>query len=211
MSADFAVFLAETDKTAAAIKYYKKIMAEYESSASFRKLVKVHSSGTVSPLVPFIPCENFQGGTITLSKSGNALKLRAVCRENDLAQVQTLCRKNHEGNIWCDDVVEFFIGDPEQESSYIHLAVNSAGVYRVQLNKKENTGIRLETKSFKGKDFWGVEVTLPESSLSSVMKNGKVKFGAFRFRPSPKQMSALQKSASGNFHDPSGRITLQLR
>lgn len=212
LSADFAEFTSMVRKASADIAHYKKLLAEHKKALPNLKLVKLGTGTKSFFFVPFKGGENFQETKLSVSRSGNTLKLSVTCRENQMSKLRVRCLKNHEGNIWGDDVIELFFGNPGSKFPYIHLAVNPSGVYRAQLNsdsgKKELFWGKGNIKAFRGSDQWHLEITLPMKNLTPVIHNGRIKFGAFRHRENLRQFSGILNS-NGNFHDFSGWITLQ--
>lgn len=213
LSAEFDLFLKEVEKTAAAMAVYNKLIAEYRKNLPGYRMIDLKSGARTLPLIPFFASADFQQSSVTLSRSSDGITVKAVCREEQMSKIQTLCKKNHQGNIWSDDVIEFIFGNPEQNKPYIHLAVNAAGVYRAQLNndagKHDILTPGLKVTHSKGADRWEFQIDVPSQFLAPVSAGGKVKFGAFRYRPSGRQTSGVKKPDSGNFHSDSGRIMLQ--
>ena len=217
---DFDNFMKTVAETGPSVEKYKKAMKEYNDSAAKRKLVKLSEKPVEFPLIPYAVYDDFQETAIQLSQVKDVFRFKAVCKEKDIAHLRAVCTVNHNGVIWVDDVVEAFISGTKSAYPYIHLAVNSKGVYRVQLNTGSTKAVEItdfvvKTKGSVGKDAWSVEVEIPLKSLASLIKDKQLKVGFCRNRANvgkrPGQMSSLQKCLTGGFHSESGRMPVQFQ
>ena len=136
-----------------------------------------------------------------------------------MASLRAFCNENHTGMIWSDDAIEVFFGSTTAPFPYIHLTLNSKGIYRMQLNTAPGkvtdiTNVALKTKGYTGKDEWGVEAAVPLKALKKLIKDKKFKVGFCRCRhmtgKRQTQFSGVQKSLAGSFHDDTARFTVQI-
>ncbi|MBR2873800.1 MAG: DUF4838 domain-containing protein [Lentisphaeria bacterium] len=219
LSADFANFIKVIEKTAPSVARYKKAIKEYEAAAAKRKLVKLSVNPVEFPLVPFKIYDDFQEGSVKIRQQGEDFRFTALCKENKMASLRAFCNENHTGMIWSDDAIEVFFGSTTAPFPYIHLTLNSKGIYRMQLNTAPGkvtdiTNVALKTKGYTGKDEWGVEAAVPLKALKNLIKDKKFKVGFCRCRhmtgKRQTQFSGVQKSLTGSFHDDTARFTVQI-
>lgn len=220
LTADFDNFTKTVSQIGPAVRKYLDAMKVYHASAAKRKLVKLSAGEAEFPLVPFAAYDNFQTAAIKIRQEKEDFKFKIVCRENDMANLRAECKTNHTGQIWSDDAIELFFGVPDAAFPYIHLTLNSRGVYRAQLNTAVGKAVDLpkfaiRTKANVGKADWSVEGTVPLKSLAPVLKGKSIKLGVCRNRPATSsrksQFSGVQRTISGGFHSETGRIPVQFR
>lgn len=220
LSADFSLFIKSLTPTGPAAERYFKAVAAHDAAAAQRKLVKLSEQAVEFPFVPFVLYDDFQDAAARLSQEKQNFKFRITCRENQIKTLRAACRKNNSGDLWSDDVVELFLAPAETLYPYIHLALNSRGIYRVQLNTAPGKAadlpdFKVKTQAGVSKDRWFVEGVISLPQLKSVMNGKRMQLGICRNRPGigkrKTQLSGVQRSATGAFHSASGRFTVEFR
>lgn len=92
------------------------------------------------------------------------LYLGVKCVEPHLSALVTKVHV-HDGPVWRDDCVEFFIDANHDHATYWHFIVNSAGV-RYEAFKLDSTWtVPWEAATSKGPNAWYVEAAIPFASL----------------------------------------------
>jgi hypothetical protein len=118
--------------------------------------------------------------------------------------------KGHDGNLWADDSIEFFIWPDFLNPIYYHFSANSAGVRFEQkrifdnitgerVSSRVNWDIKWIAKAKYEKDAWTLEIAIPLSELGikpegikavrfNICRNivpGKTRFSTWSFLPEP--------------------------
>ena len=220
LSADFDNFVAVVAKTATDVKLYKEMLKAHDAAAPARKLVKLSEKAISFPLVPLKIYEDFQKAQVEISQNKGNFKFKFVCRENRMEHLKAGCTTNHVGVIWGDDTVEIFFSAPGKPYPYIQIAVNSKGIYRVQLNSAPGNSRELHDFNFKAagsaaKESWSLEGEIPFKLLSAVSSGKTLQVSLSRHRTNngkrQMQLSSVQRSPAGGFHDPENRFTVEYR
>ena len=217
---DFARF--EGQASAAIPKGFTAESLEKFQAEQLRRLPLLKLTGKVQNMqfIPFSLYQGFQATRVGLVKTDGKLVIKADCSEQNVRKMVAKSTANHTGEIWSDDVLEIFFSAPGTATPYLHLAVNSRGVYRLlECDKAGKTSDRKDfpvTASAAVKPgMWNAEVVIPLAELQKIAVNGKIAVGMYRFRPPRKgermgQSSCLQKPFGGSFRDLTGRFEIEL-
>ena len=89
------------------------------------------------------------------------LYLAYVCLQRNTSSLVAECRK-HDGPVWRDDSVEFFVTPPASSETFYQIIVNAAGVtYDAGGSKQTKWNPALRAQVVKGDRFWTVEMAIP--------------------------------------------------
>lgn len=102
---------------------------------------------------------------------GKALYLAFICREPEMGKIKAELRDM--GNLWAEDSIEIFLF-PEGADTYFQFIVNAIG------SRWNGMGMGIpfplgdwEAKSYKGKDFYSLEIKIPFTVLGREPKAGE--------------------------------------
>lgn len=136
--------------------------------------------------------------TFRVLYTAKALWIAIECREPDMAQVQTA-----KDDIWEADSVEIYIQQMESDPCW-QAIVGVDGARAVYLIPEEQLGVTsLETKTFRGPDFYSVEMMIPFDLLGVQPQPGTVwRFNIARNATTPgADRYSTWSRLSGSFHE----------
>lgn len=216
---DFMAFVQKSADCSKGIANEKELAELFRSFAERHPAVKLSEKPCDIKFRNFAFYRDYQKTDCKVYRKGDALILDAVCYENQMDELVIACKKNHQGQIWNDDVLEIFFGKAGQQEPYIHVTVNAGGFYRVIRRsggaEKEMNSVTLTNTRVTGKDHWQMQIAMPLAPLAELTTDGKIQMAVYRHRPArngdKNQMSGAQKPLTGAFRDISGRFELQLQ
>lgn len=142
-----------------------------------------------------------------LGTDGEYLYFSAWCEEPDMDSLAISAAGPDNMNVWRDDAVSLvLVADDE---FHYHFTFNPAAAYVDQDRTVPGLeGIRwqsdLEAATFKGENFWSVEVRIPLASISenlpSTSAPWRINVGRERPRPGDRQVWMFVPTANQNFH-----------
>lgn len=118
----------------------------------------------------------------------------------------------HDGDVWVDNEMEFFIHHPYLNQDYYHICITSGGNYYDGYkiwgvsNEDDKWSSKVEFKVRKNKDSWCIEMRIPTSTMRMKCKRGDVwKINVARSRRIEGGRygieNELSSSAGGRFHN----------
>ena len=129
--------------------------------------------------------EKAENTAVSLRHDGKNLYLTFRCAEPTPDKMRAKYAK-HDSNVFLDDSVELFIlpqYGPEDDQIYYHIAVNSAGCVtdtkhiRRRFNhindRYEDWNANLQVVPEKGKQFWGLKITIPLKDIGLTGRIGE--------------------------------------
>ena len=107
------------------------------------------------------------------------LYLKIQCMEPEMKKLKAT-GKVHDVDVWKDDNVEIFINPERQGEIFAQFAVSPSGVmYDAKINGRARDAnwnpANIKIKSFRGTDFWGVELKFPIAVFVSLFPDLKGK------------------------------------
>ncbi|MBP5182381.1 MAG: DUF4838 domain-containing protein [Lentisphaeria bacterium] len=100
------------------------------------------------------------------------------CMEPDVDKLREDTKEDHDGKVWNDNAVEFFLNHPDLSSAYYQIIVSSAGkvfdhfvVPGGKSNVKFDSGIEVATRKLK--DRWILEARIPTAHVGEKCFDGQ--------------------------------------
>lgn len=138
---------------------------------------------------------------VRLLRDDKTLYLAARCAEPQLDKLRA-SRRGHDGEIWGDDSIEFFLG---LGGAYYHFGVNAVGSTYDAQAKDRSWNSLFKAATGRGRDEWTLEAAVP---LTKIAGEGKLPtrwtagFNRNRYVTGGLQESAWSPTFSGDSHVP---------
>jgi hypothetical protein len=123
-------------------------------------------SEKIGGFVDYIQDKMMQQPTFVVAAYDSAhLYLGYVCLQRDMDTIVANCRK-HDGPVWRDDCVEFFVSPSAEPDMFYQLVVNTIGTaFDAGGKRRGKWNPAWKVKVLKGDRFWTVEMAVPFSAL----------------------------------------------
>lgn len=170
---------------------------------------------SIQPLPTFVDSKYQPAADATkvlLQWDDNALYLRFICDDNDIAHLVTNGAA-HDSNVFGDDSIEMFLDNPSISGHYFHVAINAKNqVYDASgdgaMNFDKSWDPAIASKTSVGANSWILDVKLPFNEFGITAKDGA------DWKMSFKRDGARRRANTGwpdaSYHDPAGFGTVTL-
>ena len=125
------------------------------------------------------------------------------CKEADIPRIKATVRE-HDGSVWDDDCIEFFLDPKADRASFMHFILNTLGArYDGLGNDPFGYNPKWEGKAVIGKGEWTAEIRIPFSELGvGIPKSGDLWLGNFCREEQPSHELSCWSPTMGSFAAP---------
>ena len=145
-----------------------------------------------------------------LARDATNLYVLIECEEPQMDKIKAEC-KEHDGEVWRDDVAELFLAPKNDPAEYYQIMINSLGTVAESrccalVNGEQNYDPRwnpeIETAVVRGEKQWSVEIRIPFRELTSPQESALWGLNICRERRAGNTENSTWSQLIGTFHQP---------
>jgi len=128
--------------------------------ACWKQATRVSDFTAISTLAPAT-----EKTTAYLGFDEGNLYVAFKCQESRMGKIKAT-DYGRDGQLWQNDSVEIFLDTNQDAKTYFHFIIDVSGNVYDSIGHDAKFNFPVKAKTFKGKDFWSVEVSIPFASLA---------------------------------------------